>query len=108
MLRVPMLDETELPSYGLKSSENVTPVVGSAIRGFPPDVVDVEVALQATARSSAATPTRLVMTLRFIYLSPPCRFEFADGNTPHGPTKTPETETQDAHPSFLTSFVSLC
>src|SRR6202030_4821105 len=31
MLRVAMLDETELPSYGLKSSENVTPVVGSAI-----------------------------------------------------------------------------
>src|SRR5229473_6964433 len=71
MLRVPMLDETELLSYGLKSSEKVTPVVGSAIRGFPPDVVDVEVELQPTARSSTATPTRLVMTLRFIYLSPP-------------------------------------
>src|SRR5260370_34038362 len=108
MLRVPMLDETELPSYGLKSSENVTPVVGSAIRGFPPDVVDVEGALQATARNSAATPTRLVMTLRFIYLSTPRRFEFADGNTPHWPTKTAETETPDAQPSFLTAVVSVC
>jgi hypothetical protein len=71
MLRVFMAAATEFWSYGLKSSEKVTPVVPSAMRGLPPDVDDVEVALQATARSSAATPTRLVKTLRFIYLSPP-------------------------------------
>src|SRR5207245_1010782 len=71
MLRVPMLDETELLSYGLKSSEKVTPVVGSAIRGFPPDVVDVEVELQPAASSSAAIPTTPVNAVRFIYLSPP-------------------------------------
>src|SRR5713101_9882604 len=39
MLRVPMLDATEFESYGLKSCENVTPVVGSAMSGLPPDVV---------------------------------------------------------------------
>jgi hypothetical protein len=56
----------------LKSSEKVTPVVPSAIRGFPPEVVvDVEVELQPTAMSSAAIPTRPVNALRFIYLSPP-------------------------------------
>ena len=71
MLRVPMLDATELLSYGLKSSENVTPVVGSAISGFPPEAVVGVVWLQPTAMSSAAIPTRLVKTLRFIYLSPP-------------------------------------
>src|SRR5437016_6215481 len=38
-LRVPMADVTELESYGLKSSEKVTPVVGSAMRALPPGVV---------------------------------------------------------------------
>ena len=71
MLRVPMADMTELLSYGLKSSEKVTPVVGSAIRGLPPDVAAGVVELQPTATSSATIPTRLAKTLRFIYLSPP-------------------------------------
>src|SRR5712692_7642045 len=40
IVRVPMLDVTELLSNGLKSSEKVTPVVGSAMRGLPPVPVD--------------------------------------------------------------------
>jgi hypothetical protein len=67
-----MLDATELLSYGLKSSEKVTPVVGSAINGFPADVDDdVDVWLQPSVRNRAAIPTTAVNALRFIYLSPP-------------------------------------
>ncbi len=72
IVRVPMLDVTELLSNGLKSSEKVTPVVGSAIRGLPPvPVDDVFVELQATAMSIAAIPTKAVNARRFIYMSPP-------------------------------------
>src|SRR6266849_1822636 len=61
IVRVPMLDVTELLSNGLKSSEKVTPVVGSAMRGLPPvPVDDVFVELQATAMSIAAIPTKAV------------------------------------------------
>jgi hypothetical protein len=68
-----MLAETEFESYGLKSSENVTPVVGSAISGLPPGtdpVVDDDwQALTATAKATAATSP--IEGLRFIDLSPP-------------------------------------
>jgi hypothetical protein len=68
-----MLEETELVSYGLKSCEKVTPVVGSAIRGWPPPVADPlgdELqALTATAKAAAAVSHRY--GLRFIDLSPP-------------------------------------
>jgi len=59
----------------LKSSENVTPVVGSAIRGGPAvvvvlgddDVVEVlELPHAATATVSTAVPSRPVNALRFI------------------------------------------
>jgi hypothetical protein len=61
-----------LPSSGLKSSENVTPVVGSAIRGGPAVVVDddapgedvLELPHAATART--VTPSRPINALRFI------------------------------------------
>src|ERR1019366_10307947 len=102
-----MLDVTELESYGLKSSENVTPVVGSAMSGLPPDVEDVVVWLQPTARSSAAIPTRLVNALRFIaYVTSVTRGRFVGralltGN-PHRDTtlsprlrRTARTETPD-------------
>jgi hypothetical protein len=58
-----MLDETELVSYGLKSCEKVTPVVGSAISGLPPPDADPELgdelqALTATAKAAAAVSHR--------------------------------------------------
>jgi hypothetical protein len=68
--RVPISAATELPSSGLKSSENVTPVVGSAIRGgpaldVPPDEVAVlELPHAATART--VTPSRPIKALRFM------------------------------------------
>jgi hypothetical protein len=68
-----MLDETELGSYGLKSFENVTPVVGSAMRGFPPDAVgvfEVEPRLQA-ATARVAIPSSPVNALRFIWITSP-------------------------------------
>src|SRR5207253_3199591 len=55
-LRVPMAEVTELESYGLKSSEKVTPVVGSAIRGLPPEVVAGFDCWQAP-NARAATPS---------------------------------------------------
>jgi hypothetical protein len=59
-------------SYGLKSSEKVTPVVGSAINGFPAVAEDdVDVWLQPSVKKRAAIPTTPVNALRFIYLSPP-------------------------------------
>src|SRR5690242_20686938 len=70
MLRVPMLDETELLSYGLKSSEKVTPVVGSAMSGLPPGALfDVDCWHAPTAR--AATPSRPARDRQFIGLLPP-------------------------------------
>jgi len=65
---VPMLDATELGSYGLKSFEKVTPVVGSAISGFPPDAVGelvFEPTLQA-ATNKVAIPSSPDNALRFI------------------------------------------
>jgi hypothetical protein len=68
--RVPISAATELPSSGLKSSENVTPVVGSSIRGGPAlDVPPGEVAVlelphAATART--VTPSRPIKALRFM------------------------------------------
>jgi len=55
----------------LKSYENVTPVVGSAMSGLPVFVEDVGPESQA-AITSAATPTMPANTLplRFIDLSP--------------------------------------
>jgi hypothetical protein len=56
----------------LKSSENVTPVVGSSIRGgpaldVPPDEVAVlELPHAATATVKTAVPSRPVNALRFI------------------------------------------
>jgi hypothetical protein len=69
-----MLEAAELVSYGLKSCEKVTPVVGSAISGWPPPVVDPPLgdelhALTTTARVAAAVSHRY--GLRFIDLSPP-------------------------------------
>jgi hypothetical protein len=62
-----------LPSSGLKSSENVTPVVGSAMRGGPAVVVDVfdvddvlELPHAATATVNTAAPSRPVNALRVI------------------------------------------
>jgi hypothetical protein len=68
-----MLEVTELVSYGLKSSEKVTPVVGSAMSALPadppPELGDVSQALTATAKAAAAASHRY--GLRFIDLSPP-------------------------------------
>src|SRR4030088_2432546 len=62
-----MLDATELGSYGLKSFENVTPVVGSSMSGFPPfAAVPEDAGLQATARTTATVPTIAVNALPFI------------------------------------------
>ena len=67
-----MLDATELGSYGLKSFEKVTPVVGSAISGFPPEAVglDVEPKLQA-ATSTVAIPSSPDHAFRFIWIDSP-------------------------------------
>src|SRR5205814_10303583 len=70
MVRVPMLAATELVSYGLKSSENVTPVVGSAISGLPPATVAVEEDSQA-ATNTAAIPSTPITTRQFMDKSPP-------------------------------------
>src|SRR5579872_1685498 len=52
-----MLDATEFGSKGLKSRENVTPVVGSAMRTLPPDAEDVVVLDWQAASAIAANPT---------------------------------------------------
>src|SRR5579872_1966790 len=52
-----MLDATEFGSKGLKSRENVTPVVGSAMRTLPPDAEDVVVFDWQAASAIAANPT---------------------------------------------------
>src|SRR5207247_1848270 len=102
MLRVPMLDETELESYGLKSCEKVTPVVGSAMSGFPP--VTVLFPCWHAVNKRAATPSRAVTGRQFMDQSPPlmhCTAQCAvDGDAAAG------TETPDASSTFLTSFVS--
>jgi len=73
MLRVPMLDATEFGSWGLKSFEKVTPVVGSAISGFPPEavlVLAVEPKLHP-ATNRIATPSSPDHALRFIWITSP-------------------------------------
>jgi hypothetical protein len=70
MLRVFMAAATEFWSYGLKSSEKVTPVVPSAISTLPPDdeaVVDED---SQAATSKVATPST-DKSRQFIDLSPP-------------------------------------
>src|ERR1700704_3429628 len=72
MLRVFMAAATEFWSYGLKSSENVTPVVPSAMSGLPPAAVGVLPDWQLlTTRASVAAPSKPLKSRRFIDLSPP-------------------------------------
>src|SRR5579864_5707660 len=71
MLRVPMLDATEFESYGLKSCENVTPVVGSAISGLRPDTVAVLFDWHAVS-PIAVTPSSAARDRNFMDQSPPC------------------------------------
>ena len=71
MLRVPMLDETELESYGLKSCEKVTPVVGSAMSAFPPVTVDALFPSWHAVDKRAATPSRPTTGRQFMDQSPP-------------------------------------
>src|SRR5712691_12585438 len=71
MLRVPMLDETELESYGLKSCEKVTPVVGSAMSAFPPVADDVLFPCWHAVNTRAATPSRPATGRQFMDQSPP-------------------------------------
>src|SRR5207248_1940949 len=61
MLRVPMLDETEFESYGLKSCEQVTPVVGSAMSGLPLGRVDVQPARRDVVRRHRDVGRRLAL-----------------------------------------------
>src|SRR6476646_8985975 len=71
MLRVPMLDETEFESYGLKSWENVTPVVGSAMSGLPPDTVALLDCWHAVT-TIAVTPNNAARDRNFMDQSTPC------------------------------------
>src|SRR5690348_12868470 len=106
MLRVPMLAATEFESYGLKSCENVTPVVGSAISGLPPDAVALLLDCWHAVNTIAVTPSNAARDRNFMGQSPPCCGRGQRRHHSPLPPTTEGNETPTTSSLFLTSFVS--